>query len=419
MQNEADLKEHKQIDDYLRVPYGCTVHGEEEIAAVVNALRTSTQMGKHVAAMENRVAALFAKKHGIMVNSGSSANYLAIEILDLPKRSEVITPVLTFATTVAPLIKNGLIPVFIDVEPGTYNIDINKVEALITPNTRVMMIPNLLGNLPNLLRLRELADKYKLIFIEDSCDTLGAKINNELAGKFSDISVTSFYGSHVINCAGNGGMLCVNSKEQMERAKLLRSWGRSSSLFVESEAIENRFNVDLEGIRYDAKFIFSDIGYNWEPSEIGAAFGLVQLDKLDNNVSLREKWFKRHYDFFAQYADWFILPKQLPNSRTGWLAFPLTVKETAPFTRTDMQIFFEKRNIQTRTIFTGNILRQPGFKNIPHKAAKDGYPIADQVMRGGILMGCHHGLTEAMLEHMHDTFVQFVAKKVMLKTTSI
>src|SRR5437899_4362378 len=163
-------------ENYLSVPYGKTVHGEEEIEAVVKVLRTSTQMGINVREMEEKVAHLFAKKHGIMVNSGSSANYLAIEILDLPAGSEVITPVLTFSTTVAPLVKNGLIPVFIDVEPGTFNIDANQVEAMITPNTRLMMIPNLLGNLPDWKKLREIADRHNLIVIEDSADTFGATI---------------------------------------------------------------------------------------------------------------------------------------------------------------------------------------------------------------------------------------------------
>ncbi len=403
-------------DNFIRVPYGCTVHGEEEIAAVTNVLRTSTQMGKHVAEMEKRVSALYAKNYGIMVNSGSSANYLAIEIANLPKGSEVITPVLTFSTTVAPLIKNNLVPSFVDVAEGTYNTDADKIEELITPNTRAMMIPNLLGNLPDWQKLRAIADKHNLLLIEDSADTLGATINAKPSGIFTDISTTSFYGSHVINCAGNGGMLCVNDKDQMELTKLLRSWGRSSSLFVESEAIENRFNIELEGIRYDAKFIFEALGYNLEPSEMGAAFGCVQLNKLDHNISMREKWFAKHLDFFSQYPEWFVLPKQLPNSRTGWLAFALTVKPTAPFTRTELQIFMEKRNIQTRTIFTGNILRQPGFKDIPHKADPRGYPNADAVMQGGILMGCHHGLTDDMVNHMHESFGIF-AKTVSQKAT--
>lgn len=393
--------------NYLSVPYGRTVHGEEEIAAVVNVLRTSTQMGKHVREMEEKVAALFQKQSGIMLNSGSSANYLAIEILDLPEGSEVITPVLTFSTTVAPLVRNKLIPVFVDVEPGTYNIDAKKVEAMITDKTKALMIPNLLGNLPDWKLLRALADRYNLIVIEDSCDTLGATVDDLSVGRYTDLSITSFYGSHVINCAGNGGMLCVNTEQLATRAKLLRSWGRSSSLFVESEAIENRFHVKVDDIPYDAKFVFEALGYNMEPSEMGAAFGLVQLSKLDNNIATREKWFAIQDAFFKAYEDWFILPKQLPNSRTGWLAYPLTIKATAPFSRTELQIFLEKRNIQTRTVFTGNILRQPGFKDIACRRDEAGYEHTDNVMRGGILMGCHHGLNAEMMAHIHESFTVF------------
>ena len=399
-----------QQEALMSVPYGCTVHGEEEIAAVVSVLRTSTQMGKHVREMEEKVAGLFAKKHGIMVNSGSSANYLAIEILKLPAGSEVITPALTFSTTVAPLVKNGLIPAFIDVEENTFNMDVNKVEAMITPATKAMMVPNLLGNLPDWQVLRDLADHYNLILIEDSADTLGATLQSLPVGRYSDITTTSFYGSHVINCAGNGGMLCVNTPELTEKAKLLRSWGRSSSLYIESEAIENRFNIVVDTIPYDAKFVFDTIGYNLEPSEMGAAFGLVQLQKLEANINLREKYFQQQLKFFSQYQDWFILPRQLEESRTGWLAFPLIVRDSAPFTRTEMQIFLEKRRIQTRTVFTGNILRQPGFATIRRKEAKQGYPYADQVMRGGILLGCHHGLSEVMLQYVHHSFELFAAK---------
>jgi CDP-6-deoxy-D-xylo-4-hexulose-3-dehydrase len=399
----------------IHVPYGKTVHGDEEIAAVVNVLKTSTQMGFHVREMERRVAELFAKNAGIMVNSGSSANYLAVEILALPEGSEVITPALTFSTTVAPLIKNRLIPAFIDVERGTYNIDINQIEQLITKKTRALMIPNLLGNLPNWPKLREIANKYELIVIEDSADTLGATFQKEPVGRFTDISTTSFYGSHVINCAGNGGMLCVNDEKLAARARLLRSWGRSSSLFVESEAIENRFNAKVDGIDYDAKFIFETVGYNLEPSEMGAAFGLVQLDKLEKNIEVRQDYFQQHLDFFNPYEEWFILPKQLPLSQTGWLAFPLTIREGAPFNRKQMQIFLEQRNIQTRTVFTGNILRQPGFSQIKRVESSNGYPNADQVMRGGILIGCHHGLTQEMMAHMHQSFEDFVKSFVKNK----
>lgn len=396
----------------MRVNYGQTVHGQEEIDAVVEVLKTSTQMGPKVREMQEKVAALFSKAHGIMVNSGSSANYLAVEILELPKGSEVITPALTFATTVAPLVRQGLVPAFVDAAPGTYNIDVDLIERMITPNTSAVMIPSLIGNLPDWRKIRELADAHDLKVIEDSADTLGATIDGVSTGVYSDVSTTSFYGSHVINGAGNGGMLSVNDDELARKALLMRSWGRSSSLFVESEAIENRFNVQLDGIEYDAKFLFEALGYNLEPSEISAAFGLVQLGKLDNNIVVRERAFAAHRTYFEQYEEWFVLPEQLPNSRTGWLAFPLTIREGAPFTRREMQIFLEKADIQTRPVFTGNILRQPAMKDVECRTDAAGYPVSDAVMRGGILLACHHGLTQEQIDYMHEKVTEFLLPHV-------
>lgn len=396
------------MSEYPYVPYGSTVHGQEEIDAVVHVLQTSTQMGKHVRTLEEKVAQLYQKKYGIGVNSGSSALYLAADLLNYEAGAEIITPALTFSTTVAPLVKKGWVPAFVDVEEGTYNIDANLVEAMITPQTKAMVIPNLIGNLPNWKQLREIADKYNLFVLEDSADTIGAEIDGASSGRYTDMSTTSFYGSHIMNCGGNGGMLCVNDEAHFNRGKLLRSWGRSSSLFVESEKIENRFNVEVDGIPYDAKFVFEEPGYNIEPSEMGAAFGLVQLNKLPQNIDLRTQHYQRMREFFKAYEEFFILPKQLPNSRTGWLAFAVTIKDNAPFIRRDLQIFLEKRNIQTRTVFTGNILRQPGFKNCAHKASADGYPKADQVMRGGMLMACHHGLQELQIQHVMDSVTTFM-----------
>lgn len=395
--------------NYIQVPYGKSVHGEEEIEAVVNVLRTSTMMGKHVREMEEKVSALYSKKYGIMVNSGSTALYLAADLLDYEPGAEIITPVLTFSTTVAPLIKKGWVPAFVDVEEGTYNIDADKVEAMITPRTKAMFIPNLIGNLPDWQKLRAIADKHGLFVLEDSADTLGAEIGGASSGRFTHMSTTSFYGSHVINCAGNGGMLCVNEDAHYNRGKLLRSWGRSSSLFVESEKIENRFNVEVDGIPYDAKFVFEEPGYNVEPSEMGAAFGLVQLSKLQANIDARIQHYNEMRSFFEKYEEFFILPKQLPGSRTGWLAFAVTLRDNAPFIRRDLQIFLEKRNIMTRTVFTGNILRQPGFKNIACKRA-DAYPEADRVMRGGMLMACHQGLNAEQINHVKESVDAFMAQ---------
>lgn len=397
-------------EDYPRVPYGQSVHGEDEISAVSEVLRTSTQMGERVREMERRVASLFEKRHGVMVNSGSSANFLAVALLDLPPGSRVITPALTFATTVAPLVQHGLVPAFVDVEPDTFNVDVGQIEEAVGPETRAVMIPSLIGNLPDWNEIREIAERHDLFVVEDSADTLGATIGGESTGTRSHVSTTSFYGSHVINAAGNGGMLCVDRDDWMERARLLRSWGRSSSLFAESEAIENRFDVVVDGIPYDAKFVFADLGYNLEPSEMGAAFGLVQLDKLEANVAARERNFARQVDFFSDYKEWFVLPRQRADARTGWLAFAMIVREDAPFTRRELQIHLERRNIQTRTVFTGNILRQPGFTGIERDERPGGFPNADRVMAGGVLLACHHGLEEYQIDHVHETFRRFAGR---------
>ena len=176
--------------------------------------------------------------------------------------------------------RNGLVPVFVDIESNTFNIDVNKIENMISDKTVAILAPNLMGNICRWDRIREIADKYNLIVIEDSADTLGATYNNKSSGFYSDMSITSFYGSHIINCAGNGGALMINDDKVMEEAKLLRSWGRSSSIYDEkSEAIENRFNVELDGIEYDAKFVFSRVGFNLEGNELGASFWLNPIKK--------------------------------------------------------------------------------------------------------------------------------------------
>jgi len=397
----------------IRVPYGLSVHGNDEIKAVNKVLRTTTQMGKNVFKFEKKIAKLFNKKYGLMVNSGSSALMLAMESLNLPEGSEIITPALTFSTTVAYIVRNKLIPVFVDVKEGTYCIDEDKIKSLITKKTRAIVAPHLMGNIVNWQKLSPLLKKNKILILEDSADTLGATYKKKSTGHYADISITSFYGSHIINCAGNGGMVCFNDKKLYTKAKLLRSWGRSSSLFDEkSEKIENRFNIKLDGIQYDKKFVFESIGHNLEPSEMGAAFGLVQLKKLPFNLNQREKNFNIHCKFLKRYEEYFILPKQLPGSKSGWLAYPITIRKDAPFTRTEMQIFLEKKNIQTRVVFTGNILRQPGFKNIKMKKDKKGYPEADKVMKNGILLACHHGLTNQMMQHIHQSIKEFINYKI-------
>ena len=397
------MKKFKQIS------YAKTVYGQEEIDAVAKCLSESTQMGNYSRKFEKKIAELFSKKHCLYVNSGSSALYIGVEAFEFSPGSEVITPALTFSTTVGSIVKNNLVPVFVDVEPLTYCIDVSQIEAQITKKTVAILAPNLMGNICDWPKIRSIAKKYNLKVIEDSADTLGATINHKSSGFYSDMSITSFYGSHIINCAGNGGALAINDDKVMERAKLLRSWGRSSSLFDDqSEKIENRFNVKLEGIDYDAKFVFEKVGYNLEGNEVGAAFGLAQLKKLKNNIKIRQKNFKRQCDFFSKYLDYFSNPIETKGCKTAWLAFPLLIKEKAPFKRREMQIYLEKRNIQTRVVLTGNILRQPMCKGMNFRVVDGGCPNADQVMKSSVLLPVHHGLTEEMFKRFHSTIQVFI-----------
>jgi CDP-6-deoxy-D-xylo-4-hexulose-3-dehydrase len=395
--------------DVGRVPYGLAVHDHNEEQAVLEVLQNhKTIMGDKVKEFEKKIATLFGKKFGIMVNSGSSANLLAFELINLPKDSEVITPILTFSTTLAPILQKKLIPVFVDIEPTTYLINTDNIEKLINKNTKALMIPSLLGNISNLFQIRKLADKHNLIFIEDSCDTLGATFDDMPTGTYSDISTTSFYGSHIITAAGEGGMICVNNSDMEKRARILRGWGRSSAI-NESENIDERYSFNLDDIPYDSKFIFEEIGYNFLPSEISAAFGLVQLNKLDQFKKIRNENFNHLKEFFTNY-DYFILPKQLPLVKTSWLAFPLTIRSNAPFSRLEIVKHLEKNQIQTRPIFTGNALRQPAFKNIAHKNLESKFPNADYVMKNSFLIGCNHGLTSDHIEKIKRTFKEFLEK---------
>jgi CDP-4-dehydro-6-deoxyglucose reductase, E1 len=392
-----------------QIAYAKTVYGQEEIDAVVKCLSESTQMGNYSRKFESKIADLFDKKYCLYVNSGSSALFIGVEAFGFPAGGEVITPALTFSTSIGCLVKNNLVPVFVDVEPLSYCIDVRQIEAQINEKTVAILAPNLMGNLCDWPAIREIADRFNLKVIEDSADTLGATINNRGSGFYSDMSITSFYGSHIINCAGNGGALAINDKKVMEKAKLLRSWGRSSSLFDEkSEAIENRFNIDLDGIDYDAKFVFETVGYNLEGNELGAAFGLVQLEKLQQNIKTRQANFQRQCVFFDKHSEYFSNPQEKIGCDTAWLAFPILIKHSAPFTRKDFQIFLENKKIQTRVVFTGNILRQPMCQNIEKKILKGGYPNADNVMSRGVLLPLHHGLTEAMFNRFQATVEEFL-----------
>jgi len=392
------------------------VYGKEEIAAVNKVLKDPTKIvsGPKVKEFESKIAVIFGKKHGIMVNSGSSANLIALSVLNIPRGSEVITPILTFATTLAPIVQLGLVPVFADVKEGSYQIDENQIESLITEKTKALMIPSLIGNIPNLEKLQQIAQKHKLFLIEDSCDTLGAKYAGKPTGHYSDVSTTSFYASHIITTAGLGGMVCFNDNDLARRAVVMANWGRESTLFgfyEESEALKKRMAGVLDGETYDAKFIFSEIGYNFQATELNGAFGLVQLKRLKKFSKIRHDSFKELMNFFKKYEKFFILPVQDKKADTNWLSFPLVLKSDVGFSRAEITKYLEEQNIQTRPIFTGNVLKQPAFKNIESRTRSEGYPIAEHVMKNGFLIGCHQGLTKKHIAYLKENFVNFLKDK--------
>ena len=357
-------------------------------------LRTSNlALGQNVGEFERSVAELLAKRHGVMVNSGSSALRLAIDLLDLVPGDEVVTPALTFSTDVAPLVQSGIVPAFVDVEPDTYQVDATAIEEMIGPRTRAILAPNLVGNVADWDRIRDVADAHGLVVVEDSCDVLDAWLRGQRTGTRAHLSVTSFARGHAITAAGNGGLVGVDDPELLDRCLTLRRWGRRSEtyLFGSRRGDKERFGPLADGTPYDLVFLFESIGYNFEPSELGAAYGLVQLEKLaDYNDRRRLNW-QRLDDFFAGHEDKVVRPRTREDAQVAWMRYPFVLRDGID--RTNVQRQLESRGIATLMVWTGNILRQPGFAGVEHRAPADGFPNADRVMDRALSLPCHHALT--------------------------
>ena len=395
----------------MKIYYGKAIYDKKEINASISVLKNKSLTlidGPSVKKLEQKISKLFGKKYGLMVNSGSSANLLGLASLNLKKGDEVITPTLTFSTTVAPIYQLGLTPHFIDVEKNSFVANLNQIKSAINKKTKAIMIPNLLGNVPNWKKIYEIAKRKNITLIEDSADTIGYKVNSKNYGKFSEITTNSMYASHIITGAGFGGIVCFNDKKTYEKAKLLRGWGRSSAVFNESEGIKKRFETKVDGIPYDGKYIFSDIGYNFLPSEISAAFALEQLKKLPKNLNKRNSNFEDLKNFFSKFPECFDLPDQQKGLKTAWLAYPIIIRDKSKINRQKLQIFLEKKGIQTRTIFTGNILRQPIMKKRFYKKVKNAEINSNNIMRNGILIGCHHGLNQKNLNYIKKNISVFL-----------
>jgi CDP-6-deoxy-D-xylo-4-hexulose-3-dehydrase len=400
-----------------RIDYAGSVHDEREIDAVVAVLRggpTALRIGRNVRAMEERVAALFGKRRGVMCNSGSSALYLAIEVLGLSPGDEIVTSAVTFSTDIAPMVRGGIVPAFVDVTPDTFQIDVDAIEEMIGPRTRAVLAPNLIGNAPDWDRARSIADRHGLKVVEDSCDALGLTLRGTPTGTRADISLTSFALSHIITAAGTGGMVCLDDDELADRALLLRRWGRRSEvqLFGSKKGVEKRFFSTIDGdLEYDNLFIFDAVGWNFEPSELSAAFGLVQLDKLADNLARRQRNFELTSGHFSRWPHLFTLPRLTDGVETGWHMFPVLINADAGIRRAELQQWMEAHGIDTRMVWTGNVARQPAFRGTPHRVPPGGLPNADRVMEWGLVLPNNHSMTDADCDWIGECLDGFVTEK--------
>ena len=373
-------------------PNKLEAYGEEEQVAVQECLKDGwlSGWGPRTEAFEKMVAERFGKKYGLFVNSGSSACLLALCSLDLKPGDEVITQACGFSTTVAPIIQLGLTPVFCDVKDGgSYVTSVDLIKKVITSRTRAIMIPNLLGNLPDWKAIREAFPE--VILIEDSADTLPSKWNSDK--QYSDISIASFYSSHVMTAGGGGGMVMFNSEEHLKRATMYRDWGRSGDNL---EDTSGRFNFEIDGIPYDQKHLFTVIGYNLKSCEMNAAFGIAQFKKLDRMLEYRRSLVEHYLERLKDIPQ-YVLPDD--SLKPNWYAIPFLCRGVD---RMKLVEHLENNHVQTRLIFAGNITRHPAFREYLQD-----FPASDDIMKNGFQVGAHHGMTIEDVDRVCDLLIEF------------
>ncbi len=365
-------------------------YGDLEIQAVVDCLKDGwiAGFGPRTIEFENKISTYFGKKYGVFVNSGSSACLLALASLQLERGSEVITPACTFSTTVAPMVQLGLKPIFCDVELTTYVPSVEQVISKITDSTKVIMIPNLIGNKPNWKKLREYINsigRSDIILIEDSADTMTHTED-------SDISTTSFYASHIITAGGSGGMVMFNDEKLRDVCLMFRDWGRIGNNI---EDVESRFGYNVDGIPYDFKFLYGVLGYNFKSSEMNAAFGLVQFERFSGFEKLRRELIERYINNLKSYSE-ILLPDD--SIKPNWLAIPLQYTD-----RLGLLTHLENNNIQTRVTFAGNITRHPAYRNY-----LEPFENADIIMKNGFLLGAHHGMEISDVDYVCEKIIDYL-----------
>lgn len=406
-----------------KVHYAGRVFDHNEMQAVVDSvLDFWLTLGKKGVAFAGELAKLSGLNHALLLNSGSSANLVAVGALCSPNLpnpmrpgDEVITTALTFPTTLNPMLQYGLVPVFVDVEEGTYNIDASKLEGALSDKTRAIMFAHTLGNPAEMDKIMEFAKKHDLYVIEDTCDALDSNYDGKRCGTFGDISTYSFYAAHHITM-GEGGALLTNNLNIYRQALSIRDWGRACYCATGEEnpngACRRRFDNIFDGLPdgYDHKYVYNNIGYNLKPLDVQCAMGLEQLKKLPYFTQRRKENFAALYQGLQKWEQYFILPQALPKSEPSWFCLPLTVRPDAAFKRRDIVTWLEGNNIETRMLFAGNILKQPAYRDIEHRIA-GGLSNTDTVFENTFFIGVYPGLTDEMIVYVLEQFDLFFKQR--------
>ena len=410
----------KFIPGVSRINYAGRVYDEKEMISLVDAsLDFWLTTGRYAKQFEEELAKFLGVRHCLLTNSGSSANLLAISALTSPKLGEkrlnpgdeVITTACGFPTTLNPIIQNNLIPVFIDVELGTYNIQADRIEEAITDKTKVVFVPHTLGNPVELDKILKLVKEYDLWFVEDNCDALGSKYKGRYTGSFGHISTCSFYPAHHITM-GEGGAVLTDDILLKNIIASFRDWGRDCWCDPGcDDTCGKRFGWQLGSLPdgYDHKYIYSHVGYNLKVTDMQAAIGVEQLKKLPFFIEKRRRNFEALYKGLSRYGEYFALPKMDTKSDPSWFGFPLLVREGAPFTRAEIIWFLEDYKVATRMLFGGNLTKQPAYKGISHRVVGS-LENTDLVMNNLFWIGVYPGLTDGIVKYVVSIFNKFINK---------
>jgi len=421
---EYYAEEHKKkpfIPGETYIPYAGRVYDEKEMISLVeSALDFWLTAGRFVKKFEKDFSKYLGVKHCILTNSGSSANLLAISALTSPKLGdrrlkpgdEVITTACAFPTTVNPIIQNNLIPVFIDVDVGKYNIQTDKIEGAISKKTKAIFLAHTLGNPFNLDKIQKICKKYNLWLIEDNCDALGSKYNEKYTGTFGYMSTFSFYPAHHITM-GEGGALVTNDNQLDKLIKSFRDWGRDCWCEPGCDnTCGKRFSWQLGSLPYgyDHKYVYSHIGFNLKITDMQAAIGVEQLKKLPLFIKARKNNFKSLYEGLKKFEKYFILPEVESKADPSWFGFLLTVRKDAGFTRDEIVKYLENNKIATRMLFAGNIIRHPSFKDINYRVYEN-LNNTDFIMNNTFWLGVYPGLSSEMINYIINKIEKFIKKR--------